>query len=353
MSQDSEAQAGETFVLAGATIAPEDLGGILMAVLVDNADGILIVDAEGEIVAANPAAEQLFGREVSDLVGSPLGVPITTGVHVEIELLVPGGLRYAELLSRTTTWHGEPARVVTLRDVTARRKAIDSLRDYVSMTAHEVATPMTSITGFAETLDDQWDRLDDDRKRQFIEVIRRQSSRVSAISQDLLTLSRIDAARMENHPEPVRVRDVVEVLLDAHGDDEPPIEVDVARDLVVSADPAHVETILGNFLSNAGKYGEPPFQISASLVDLDGRDAVRIEVSDCGEGVPRDFRAKLFERFARARHGIAKRKEGTGLGLSLSASLAELNDGSVGHRPNAPTGSVFHLTLPRSEDRLP
>lgn len=342
----------DSFLLAGTRINDEDLPGLIMAVLVDNADGILILDADGTIVAANPAAEQLFGRSAAQLVGTPLGHPVSSGVRLELELLSVDGVRYAELLSRTTTWQGEPARVVALRDVTHRRRAINALNDYVSMTAHEVANPLQSITGFAETLLTSWDQIDDERRHQFIEIIHRQASRVSSISQDLLALSRMDAASVDLHPEHVLVRDVLEDLLLEDRAGGMQVELEVDPDLTVFCDHHQYATIVGNLLSNAGKYGAPPIVVRARGArdhvgsNGDGRQMVELSVADHGEGVPRDFVPQLFERFARAKQGTAKGKDGTGLGLSLSRGMAELNKGHLDYRRNQPTGSVFTLTMP-------
>lgn len=347
MAEAEEVSTDASFMLAGARISEEDFGGLLMAVLVDNADGIVILDADGEIIAANPAAEELFGRPVDSLIGTPLGTPLASGVRTELEILTPRGLRYAELLSRTTSWQGDFAVVATLRDVTDRRRAIDALRDYVSMTAHEVATPLTSISGFAETLTNAWDEIGEDRRRQFVAIIHRQAVRVASISQDLLALSRLDAASMERHASPLTVATMVRELFEEGAADLDDWDVAIDPSLRVMADPHQVQTILRNFLSNATKYGEGPFTVRATAVEAATGPAVEIAIGDAGEGVPLDFIPHLFERFARAKRGVARSREGTGLGLSLSHGLAKLNGGMAGYRPNEPRGSIFTLTLPR------
>ncbi len=319
-----------------------DLPELLRSVLFDNVDAILVVDAAGVVVAANPAATELFGRSMEELLGEPMGVPVQGVSQAELEVLAPGENRHVELHVGATTWRGEPASVVTLHNITDRHRADQALRDYVSMTAHEIATPLTSISGFAETLQNSWDDLDEDRRRHFAEIIGRQAKRVARISRDLLALSRLDADATDRRPSPVPVLESVRQLLD-EGTIEREVVVEVDGDLTVWADPAHVGTILRNFLSNAEKYGREPIRVVATLL----ADEVEIAVHNAGEPVAPEFVPHLFQRFARAgRVAGHERPEGTGLGLALSAALAELNGGGVSYRDGEPDGAVFALVLP-------
>jgi len=105
------------------------------------------------------------------------------------------------------------------------------------------------------------------------------------------------------------------------------------------ADPLRVQQMLGNLLSNASKYGEPPFAVRLSA----SGPHVRIDVEDNGPGVPDDFRSRLFGEYSRARATTAP---GTGLGLFVVRALAEAQGGSVTYASREPHGSVFTLRLP-------
>ncbi len=326
-----------------------DLQELLRAIFLDSADALLVLDRAGIILAANPAASGLFDRPLDVLVGSALGHPVTES-QSEIEIWTPSGeIRHVDLHVGATSWRGDPAQVVTLRNVTDRRRADQALRDYVSMTAHEIATPLTSISGFAETLETAWDELDDQKRRHFASIIGRQAMRVSRISRDLLELSRVDADAAHRSPEPVSYASSIRELLDegAIVISDAEVTVDIAEDVIAWADPSHVSTILRNLLSNAVKYGEAPFRVVGFR---DGDHAV-VEVHNAGNPVPEEFVPQLFVRFARSTGDGTVRREGTGLGLALSDSLAELNRGVLDHRPGEPDGAVFVLRLPGTRTR--
>jgi phage tail protein X len=107
--------------------------------------------------------------------------------------------------------------------------------------------------------------------------------------------------------------------------------------------------MIDNYLQNAFKYGEPPVRIEARTLD----DMVEIRVVDNGPGVPPEFEAKLFGKFARADLPSTRQKKGTGLGLSIVRGLAEANGGLAQYEPNAPHGSCFIVQLPSDETSHP
>ncbi len=316
---------------------------LLRAVMLDNADAILMVDEAGIILAANPAAAVLFARPMRELVGSAFGHPVASDIREEVEVIAGDGrVHHVEMHAGATVWRSSPASIVTLRNVTERHRSEQALKDYVSMTAHEIATPLASICGFAETLENSWVELQPEQRQQFAGIISRQSKRVSEISRDLLNLARLDADAVVRSPVLLPVADIVEELLDDGLLDRAEVTVDIDDDLRVFADVSHASTVLRNLASNAAKYGEAPFVVTGRAID---GNAV-IEVANGGPQVPDEFVSHLFERFARAE--ATSRRDGTGLGLALSLSLAALNGGALDHRHGDDGGAVFTLTLPRS-----
>ena len=171
-----------------------------------------------------------------------------------------------------------------------------------------------------------------------MEVITRQTRLLERITADLLTarqaqhgtlipdLREVDATELIGSVVPAGVDFVVA------GNDIPPMV----------ADPLRVQQMLGNLLSNASKYGEPPFLVRLSAVD--GR--VRIDVEDGGPGVPPEFRPRLFGEYSRA---PGTNTPGTGLGLFVVRALAEAHNGTITYSPRTPRGSVFTLLLPSAQ----
>ena len=223
------------------------------------------------------------------------------------------------------------------------QQASELKSSFVAMASHELRTPLTAIEGFATTLQHRWEDLDDTDKRAFVEVIDAQARRLGRLVGDLLTLSRIESGRMQAHPAPVLLCEVVaQTLRELDGGFD--VTVDCDPTLHVHADPDHVQQVLVNFLSNARAYGEPPFSVLARASD-DGW--VELVVVDHGPGVDPEFVPQLFDRFARA--PVAERRDGTsgtGLGLSIVEGLAEANRGRAWYEPNEPRGARFGVRLP-------
>lgn len=320
-----------------------ELADMLQSVLLDNADAILVIAEDGTILAANPAAEVLFGRLAGELVGSAFGHPVSTEGVAELSIKGPGGVRIAEMHVGRTRWQGDSVNVATFRDISERRAAEQRLRDFVSIASHELRTPATSIVGFAGTLTEHYDVLTEDERRRSLAVIHRHAKRLVHLATDLLELARLEDEGIQTFPRLVPLRTCVDAAIEVAGVDD--VEVVGCDDIDVFVDDEHLVQILVNYLSNAEKYGAPPVRIEARPRD----GFVDIVVIDHGEGVPPEFQARLFTRFARASSGVAAKAGGTGLGLALVAALAALNGGEAFYRPNAPTGSQFGVSTPTGQ----
>ena len=233
-------------------------------------------------------------------------------------------------------------RTAELEDANRQLKDLIALKDrFVAMVSHELRTPLTSIAGFSATMERLWDALPDDQKRDFVEIIGRQSERLTRLVNDLLTLSRIASGSFRLNEARVPVRDAVEQTVRDLGVDG--VEIDVPAGLAVSADADYVQQILVNFVTNAVKYGRPPIRVTAE----DSGESVEIRVADEGTGVPPDFEPFLFDEYAhRPADGAAAPQPGTGLGLAIARQLAVAHGGAAWYEPNRPRGALFAVRLP-------
>jgi signal transduction histidine kinase/tetratricopeptide (TPR) repeat protein len=225
-------------------------------------------------------------------------------------------------------------------------RRLDELKsDFVAMVSHELRSPLTSILGYCSTMMRHWDKVDDERKRSFIDIIDRQSQRLSGLVNDLLEMSRIESGKLDTRLQPMPLRPLVEELAVDSRPRIPDLRVTGDVDCHVVADVEHLRRVLINLLDNAIKYGAPPVLID---IACEAADIVCIAVRDSGPGVDEEFRPRLFEKFAQASSGSTRNATGTGLGLSIVKGLAEAMLGTVTYEPpSGGRGGAFVVALTR------
>jgi signal transduction histidine kinase len=215
---------------------------------------------------------------------------------------------------------------------------LDQLKlNFVSIASHELRTPATAVYGVLATLVERGDSLPDDLRKTLLRVGFEQGERLRALLEDLLDLSRLDAAAIDVAPTPVVLHTLVEGLALKAVPPGTVVEVDVAPDLAAVADPTVIDRVLSNLLINAVRHGKPPITVSAERRDR----YVRIAVEDCGQGVPPELRPRLFERFARGDDAA-----GSGLGLAIARAYARAHGGDLVYDPRD-RGARFELLLPQ------
>jgi signal transduction histidine kinase len=222
----------------------------------------------------------------------------------------------------------------------ALERADEIKTNFIALASHELRTPVTTIHGLAATLNHHGGRLDADQRRELREALERQSERMAKLVDQLLDLSRLDADAIEIKPELFNVRErLEEIVAAAAAERKHEVHVGAPEDLEASADPAALERIVGNLVTNALRYGTPPVEVKAEKRDRH----LRVFVEDQGEGVPPQFVPELFERFTRGGPELAA---GTGLGLAIARSYARAHNGDLFYEDVEPHGARFQLILP-------
>jgi two-component system sensor histidine kinase MtrB len=224
----------------------------------------------------------------------------------------------------------------------ALERANEVMANFVALAAHELRTPVTTVHGFVQTLHNLGDRLDEGQRAELREALEQQTVRLASLVEQLLDLSRLDADAIEVRPQPVdlrrRLEEVVSVAAGARARE---VDVHVDADGDARVDPAVLDHIVTNLVTNALRYGRAPIRVSARRVD----GGVQIEVEDAGPGVAREIEESLFERFTRA--GVARdRVSGTGLGLAIAHAYARAHRGDLRYERAQPTGARFVVDLP-------
>jgi signal transduction histidine kinase len=213
--------------------------------------------------------------------------------------------------------------------------------NFIALAAHELRTPMTTIHGFVTTLHHLGERLDPEQRETVRAALIQQTDRMARLVEQLLDLSRLDADAIEIVPERIRVRDHVEEIVRSVAPDPGSVEVEVPADAVATVDRNVLDRVIGNLITNAFRYGQPPVIVSAERTDRH----LRISVEDRGRGVEPEFVPDLFERFSRS-DGSRASAVGTGLGLAIARSYARAHGGDLMYEDAAPSGARFKLVLP-------
>ncbi|MGZ4440286.1 MAG: sensor histidine kinase [Gaiellaceae bacterium] len=215
--------------------------------------------------------------------------------------------------------------------------------EFVTLASHELRAPVAAIHEIAKTLAGRGRALDAEQTAALHDVLLKNTDLLARLLDELLDLSRADAAGIALAPEPLPVRARVEGLVRSlAGDRGSEIVVDVPEELSPLVDPGAFDRIVGNLLVNALLHGRPPVTIAAS----EGEDGLVVVVEDRGDGVPSEFAPRLFERFARAPRVNGEGARGSGLGLAIAQMYARAHGGELSYRDASPHGARFDLRLP-------
>ena len=232
-------------------------------------------------------------------------------------------------------------------DQTERRRVEEVRRDFVANTSHELKTPVGALALLAETVEDAAD--DPEAVRRFAGRMRQEATRLTNLVQDLITLSRIQAAEPIPDPAPADLDAVVAEALDrcrmkatAHGIE---LAATGTRELSVLGDEELLVTALRNLLDNAVAYSPEKTRVVVSTRQ-DGNEAVELSVTDQGIGIPERDLERIFERFYRVDPARSRATGGTGLGLAIVKHVTVAHGGKVTVTSKEGAGSTFTLRLP-------
>jgi two-component system, OmpR family, phosphate regulon sensor histidine kinase PhoR len=323
-------------------------------------DGILLLDGAGRLLVANPTARAWFGLPDDLRPGLPLRrvVAVTQIAELAEEAAakrapVSGTVTVVLPEHRTLTLRAFPLAdrgptgrtVVTLSDITQRRRLEVLRRDFVANASHELKTPVAALRALAETLESA---LPDDPEtaQGFVVRIGREAERLDALVRDLLDLSRVERGALA--AEPVDLVGLVKEVAESHADRAEERRIRLRTELVpgtsVRGDRAQLGLMLSNLVDNALRYTAARGTVRIRLDSI--HDKVMLRVADTGEGIPADELPRVFERFYRVDKARTRQTGGTGLGLAIVRHVAESHGGTVSVESRVGTGTTFTVTLP-------
>jgi len=316
-------------------------------------DGVVVLNANWEIVWFNRKAGQLLGLKrridqgirMSNLLRGPSFARYLAEERFDEPLLLEHGSDPAVFLLFQVVPYGVGQRLMLVRDV-SRQMALETMRkDFVANASHELRSPLTVVTGYLETLL-QDDDLDPGLRAPLNEM-HRQAQRMNGIVNDLLDLSRLDAATQEASGEDIDVPALCAVLrkdVQARAS-HPELKVELRTDAHLLGDYAEVLSAFSNLVDNAVKY--TPASGSVRVVwEADADGGARFTVEDTGRGIPPEHLPRLTERFYRVDSGRARDAGGTGLGLAIVKHVLQHHGAALQVHSEPGKGSRFTCVFP-------
>jgi two-component system, OmpR family, phosphate regulon sensor histidine kinase PhoR len=324
------------------------------ALLESMVEGVIAADGRGRIVTANAAARRLLGYGGSaPLPGLAELFRLKAAREITNAVVLGQSVedRQLELDGRVLLVNARPlpagGAVLVLHDLSDVRRLETVRRDFVANVSHELKTPLTSISGYAETLLD--DTTDAETSRRFLETILGNARRMQRLVDDLLDLSRIESGRWQPVPSEVDVASAAQEAWAALARSADALEVSLALDMepgaeTIDADPDAVRQVLTNLMDNSLRYTPAGGRITCLTRRVEG--GVGVIVRDSGTGITREHLPRIFERFYRSDPSRSREEGGTGLGLAIVKHLVEAHGGRVSAESEWGSGTTVTCVFP-------
>ena len=317
-------------------------------------EGLILLDHSGSLLSINPAAKRFFGLEDSAIGRNFLEMESRREIHAAIDKafaeghsdlrLHQGDRDYQFELSRTASRDNTPGAVVLIFDITEQNSAEQTRREFSANVSHELKTPLQSIIGSAELLENGLVRPEDTPR--FVGHIRQEASRLVVLVEDIIRLSQLDEGvelPSEEVDLPALIREVLPVLSSAARAKDVTFHVR-AQDCRVVGVRRLLYEILYNLCDNAIKYNRPGGTVEVSAIREEGR--TRLTVTDTGIGIPAEHQSRVFERFYRVDKSHSKQSGGTGLGLSIVKHAAQYHNARLTLTSTPGKGTSISVIFP-------
>ena len=328
-------------------------------ILLHMTDGIIAFDMEGNIIHINPAAIQLLNLTDEKNTFSSIFTKFNTDINLEKIVYLENwtsseqrlniGEKYINLLFAPFQDESDKPEgvIVVIQDITEHVKLDNMRKEFVADVSHELKTPITSIIGYADTLQDG--DYDLETRQKFLSVISSEGRRMANLVSDLLTLSRYDNNNMKREPTEFdlgelakKCQEKLEIEIERKKQE---VECYVTADVPpIKADKAGIERVILNVLSNAIKY-TPEGGVIKIYVGFVYNDAY-IKIIDNGIGIPKEDLSRVFERFYRVDKARSREMGGTGLGLAIAKEIINQNNGSIDIKSEYEKGTEVVIRIP-------
>ena len=318
-------------------------------------EGLVLLDGDRRILSINPAARALFDADTTCVgedfltierrhdISAAIDAALSSG-HSELRT-ERGGREYQLDISRIES-DGKPLGAVLLTfDVTEQAGAERSRREFSANVSHELKTPLQSIIGSAELIENGMVKPED--LPRFVGHIRSEAARLVALIEDIIRLSQLD----EGEPMPMEpvslytlTQDVLLALRDAAAAKDVKLSVS-GDDGMITGMRRLLYEIIYNLCDNAIRYNVDGGSVEVQIADAP--EQVTLTVADTGIGIPPEHQARVFERFYRVDKSHSRKSGGTGLGLSIVKHAVQLHRGRIDLQSDVDQGTRITVTLPK------
>lgn len=335
----------------------------LRMLITKNPDGIVVIDNQGIVRFINPAALKLFNRKEEELLGEMFGFPVAGEDRNEVDISTGTGKELiAQMRVVKVDWQGKPSNLVTLRDITARKRAelekIELLAkaevanrvkdEFLAVLSHELRTPLNPILGWTQLL--RSNKLPPQRIDQALETIERNACLQAEMIKDLLDVSRILRGKLQLNPVSVDLINIVQAAIEtvhlaAHAKSIEIITNFPPETAFVEGDANRLQQIFWNLLSNAVKFTPSKGTVNVELTV--SKTHAKIQVADTGKGIDSEFLPYIFDYFRQENSSSTRNTGGLGLGLAIVRHLVELHGGNIQvESPGIGKGTTFTVEIP-------
>lgn len=347
----------------------------LEALFANIGDGLVVTDQDGDVIMLNPSAQRMLGKSLREVVGKPLpeavpmedekGNPIAIEKRPMYEALKTGrkismsgsyvrGDKTKLPIATTVTPFVLGEKIIgtieVFRDVTKEREVDRAKSELISLTSHQLRTPLAIIKWSAETLLKATKRFTENQKQNLQDIYESNHRMIETVD-TLLDVSRVELGTFTMKRQSVAIRDVVKSLLKELAPPMRKKKLNIEehydpKDPRFNTDQKLTEIIFQNLLSNAVKYNVPGGKVVIS-VSVSEKQGMKIEISDTGYGIPHDARSKIFTKLFRAENAQQREPDGNGLGLYLVKSIVEEAEGKIWFVSEENKGTTFYVIIPK------
>jgi two-component system CheB/CheR fusion protein len=343
----------------------------LASIVQSSDDAIMTVDFDNTITSWNNAAEHLYGYKAEEVIGKSMLVVVLPddirallnntqriiqsrkvetydiirlhkdGQHINLEVT----------LSPIKDAKGEIIGVSTIsRDTTTRKQLEQQKDEFIAIASHELKTPVTSIKGYAEILQDRFDKAKDGDNKNLMQKLISQVDRLTNLMNDLLDTSNLSETNIKLHRTTFDINEVIDAQVGQFQLASPKHTIVFQHNKLrnISADKERIEQVITNLTSNAIKYSPDGGEIVITTQAVD--DGIQVSITDPGLGIPEEFTHKVFDRFFRVNNLPEQRLPGMGLGLYISAKIIHHHGGVIDVVSKPGEGSTFYFKLPYAKN---